>query len=283
MKLAVITDEIDEDLDRATDVMLEYGVLGVELRTIWDKNIVDAPFEYWQRAKDIITSKGMSVVSIASPFYKCDLPGDAAGETAGPLHSAVARGLSEQMKVLDLAIKAAQFFDTKLIRVFTFWRRQRLTPQIEETIIDSFSEPIEIAKQADVILGLENEHACYIGTGAQAARVLEKINSPYLRGIWDPGNAFCDGEQPFPLGYEAMKNFIIHVHVKDAYINSDTNEPVWSIVGEGQIKWAEQIKTLKESGYNGYLSLETHYNGQATKELSSRVCIESLKKLTEIA
>ena len=75
MKVAVITDEIDADLGHALDVMAEYGVRGAELRQIWDKNIAEAPQDYWRRAKDELDARGMTVVGIASPFYKCALPG----------------------------------------------------------------------------------------------------------------------------------------------------------------------------------------------------------------
>lgn len=284
MKLAVITDEIDADVERAVSVMAEYGVTGVELRQIWDKNIVDAPDEYWQRVKDIVDRHGMTVVSIASPVYKCDLPGDPVVEgPAGPLHSATARGLADQMAVLDRAIQAAQFFGAPLIRVFSFWRRRGLTPEIEDAIVDAFAEPAAVASEAGVILGLENEHACYIGTGAQTARVLEKIASPSVRAIWDPGNAFMDGEQPFPRGYEAIKDFVAHVHIKDAHVAEGQLTPEWTVVGEGSIDYVGQLKALRESGFDGYLSLETHYAGKETKEASSRACLEGLIKVAQAA
>ncbi len=110
MKLAVITDEIDADLGHALDVMAEYGVQGAELRQLWDKNIAEAPREYWQRAKDLLDARGMQVVGIASPFYKCDLPGVEPEGPAGPLHSASARGLGDQIALLERCMEAADFF-----------------------------------------------------------------------------------------------------------------------------------------------------------------------------
>lgn len=280
MELAVITDEIDADLERALNVMLEYGVRGAELRMIWDKNIADAPQDYLQRAKDLLDAKGMHVVGIATPFYKCDLPGvEAAGE-AGPLHSATARGLGEQIALLEHCIEVARFFDTNLVRVFSFWKRGTMTPEIEEMIVDAFSEPAEIAERAGIILGLENEHACYLGTGAQTARVLAEINSPAVRAIWDPGNAFMDGEAPYPTGYEAIKEFITHVHIKDAGVPEGGTKPEWTLVGAGQIDYAGQIAALREAGYPGYLSLETHWTGGGGKEMSSRACLAALREMT---
>jgi len=277
MQLAAITDEIDADLGRALDIMAEYGVRGAELRTLWDKNIADAPTEYWQRARALLDARGMHVVGIASPFYKCDLPGAVGEGEAGPLHSATARGLGEQIALLEQCFQAARFFGTRLVRVFSFWKRGTLTPGIEEQIVDAFAEPAAMAARADMVLGIENEHACYLGTGAQTARVLEEINSPHVRAVWDPGNAFMGGEQPFPTGYEAVKEFVAHVHVKDARVPAGSLTPEWTKVGAGQIDYARQFAALKASGYPGYVSLETHWGGG--KEASSRACLEVLRDM----
>jgi sugar phosphate isomerase/epimerase len=279
MELAVITDEIDNDLGRALEVMAEYDVRGAELRTVWDKNIADAPREYWQRAKDLLAERGMHVVGIASPFYKCDMPGIDIEGPAGPLHSATARGLGDQIALLEHCIDIARFFDTNLIRVFSFWKHGPLTPAIEERIVDAFAEPVALAEREGIVLGLENEHACCLGTGAQTARVLAEINSPALRAIWDPGNAFMDGEEPFPRGYEAIKEFIAHVHIKDAAVPPGATEPDWTLVGGGQIDYSGQMAALRADGYPGYLSLETHWVGPDGKEVSSRACLEALQKL----
>ncbi len=279
MQLAVVTDEIDTDLAHALDVMLEYGVRGAELRGLWDKNIADAPPEYWQRAKALLDARGMHVVGLASPFYKCDLPGVSVEGEAGPLHSATARGLGEQIALLEHCFDAARFFGTNTVRVFSFWKRGTLTPEIEEQIVDAFAEPAAMAARAGMTLGLENEHACYLGTGAQTARVLEEINSPHVRAIWDPGNAFMDGEQPFPTGYEAIKDFVVHVHIKDAHVPTGSLTPKWARVGAGQIDYKGQFAALKASGYAGYVSLETHWAGAEGKEASSRACLEVLRDL----
>ena len=279
MKLAVITDEIDADLGHALDVMAEYGVRGAELRQVWDKNIAEAPQEYWQRAKDLLDARGMTVVGIASPFYKCAPPGVEPDGPLGPLHSASARGLGDQIALLERCFEAARFFETTLVRTFSFWKQGSLTPAQEEMIVDAYAEPALMAERAGMTLVIENEHACCLATGAQTARVLAEIASPAVRAVWDPGNAFMAGELPFPTGYEAIKDFIAHVHVKDAAVPAGALAPVWTVVGEGEIDWAGQLRALKRDGYAGWLSLETHYSGHATREASSRACLEGLQKL----
>jgi len=276
MEVSVITDEIDNDLERAAAVMVECGVRVAELRQIWDKNIVDAPREYWERARDIFARQDIRVAGIASPFFKCDLPGDTSSAPAGRMHSAQVRGLDEQTQVLDRAIEAAHFFDTKLVRVFSFWRRGSLTQEVEDTIVDSFREPAATAAGAGIVLGIENEGACYIGTGEQLASVLKRIDSEAVRAIWDPGNALLDGDEPYPRGYNAVRDFIAHVHVKDYKMPAGQGSPQWAVVGEGDIDYTGQVRALKESGYDGYLSLETHYDGNGSKEAACRLCLERL-------
>lgn len=281
VQISVITDEFDPDLDRALAIMAEYGVGSAELRTIWDKNIADAPDEYIERARKVLKERGASVAAIASPFYKCDLAESEPEGPAGPLHSATARGLGAQIDLLNRCIDVARRLDTRLIRVFTFWRRGELTPEVEEQIVDAFAEPAEIAERAGVILVVENEHACYIGTGAETAWLLTQIGSKSVRAVWDPGNAFCAGEVPYPMGYDEIAPFVAHVHAKDARRLAPGREE-WCVIGQGEIDWAGQISALRRAGYQGFVSLETHYD-KPSKEAASRACLQALKNLIEQA
>jgi sugar phosphate isomerase/epimerase len=267
VKLSVITDEISLDLAHALDVMREFGVQGAELRGVWDSNIGDLSMEEAAKAKGLIEESGMAVAAISSPFFKCSLTDDEAGESGiSPLAST--RNMDDQMALLDRCIELARLFDTRLIRVFSFWKRGPLTDEIEEQIVEAFVEPVRIAERCGMILVLENEHACYLGTGVDTARVLRKVNSPALRAVWDPGNAFFADEDPFPGGYEAIRDYVAHVHVKDAMRN-ERGESQFAVVGEGSIDFRSQFAALKADGFSGYISLETHCQpGEECSKLS---------------
>jgi sugar phosphate isomerase/epimerase len=291
MQLAAITDEISQDFEHALDVLVEYGATGAELRGLWGVNIADITDEQAARAKRALTERGLRVAALSTPFFKCDLDVEAAnvGEAAGRMHLATPRGLPQQMDMLRRCIELAHLFDTSLLRVFSFWRKAALTPELEEQIVASFDGPLALAKQEGVVLGLENEHACYIGTGAEAARVAAAINSPQFRLVWDPGNAFGAGETPFPDGYAAVKPWFTHVHIKDAVLVDTPDrgpQPKWCVVGEGVIDYTGQFAALKRDGYAGYISLETHYvpetgsssDGAGTPEDGSRPCLAALRR-----
>jgi len=278
MKLSVITDEISQDLEHAVRVMQEYGVTGAELRGLWNVNIADIDDATARRAKNLLDANGIKVSSIASPFYKCDLFEEST-EAKGPMHLATPRDLSEQIDVLHRCIDLAHFFETPIIRVFSFWKRGELTPEIEKRIIDSYAEPVKIAEQEGIILALENEHSCYLGTGAEVARVAQAVDSPHLRICWDPGNALCAGETPYPDGYEAVRDLVAHVHVKDGVL--EDGKVRFVVVGEGAIDYAGQFDALRCDGYTGWISLETHARIDGDAERASRLCLQALRQWME--
>lgn len=281
MQLTAITDEISQDFEHALDVLAEYGARAAELRGLWNVNIADLTREDVRRAKRALSERAMRVACLATPFFKCDLD-DAAPAVAGRMHLARPRGMDEQMAMLRRCCELAHAFDTDLIRVFTFWRRGAYTPDIEDRIVAAFDEPLRLAEREQVTLALENEHACYVGTGAEAARVLERLPSPNLRACWDPGNAYSAGETPYPDGYEAVRARVAHVHIKDGVMQPEGEGPRWCVVGEGDIDYPGHFAALARDGYAGFISLETHYiPAGGTPEDGSRPCLAALRRLIE--
>ena len=76
LRIAAITDEFSPDLEQALAAMSAIGMTGAELRVIWGKNIMDLSREELTKARDLVQSRGMEVISIASPLLKCVLPGN---------------------------------------------------------------------------------------------------------------------------------------------------------------------------------------------------------------
>jgi hypothetical protein len=117
----------------------------------------------------------------------------------------------------------------------------------------------------------------------ETARFLARVNSPALQAVWDPGNAFFADETAYPNGYSAIRNYVKHVHVKDAE-QLASGRKRFIVVGEGEIDYKAQFAALKADGYKGHLSLETHYRPFAgTPEQGSRLCLQGMNAiLTEL-
>lgn len=281
MRLSVITDEISQDLRHALSVMAEYGVREAELRNVYGKYIVEADEELLAKVEQDLKNAAMTVCCLDTPLFKCDLDSADTATTGatGPKHGARDLGREEQLHLLNRSIDLAQRFGTQYIRIFSFWKRGPLTPEIEERIAEALVAPARMAERAGMTLVLENEHACYLGTGAETARVIETVGSPALKMVWDPGNAFAAGEQPFPSGYQAALPHIAHVHVKDARAD-DAGNVSFTVIGGGEIDYVGQFAALKDSGYSGAIALETHYKGpNGDAEAASRECLAALRKL----
>ena len=160
--------------------------------------------------------------------------------------------------------------------MFSYWRTtepEQCYPQLREALLALADQ----AAARGVIIGLENEHACNVGTGAEAARFLSTIDHPALQLIWDPANASILGETPFPDGYEPLPaNRIGHVHAKDCFVKD--HKPVWGAVGEMGIDWRGQIDALRRDGYRGWISLETHWTGPNNDKFeASTICGRNLR------
>ena len=270
LRIAAITDEFSPDLAIALEPMAAIGMTGAELRVVFGKNIMDLTPDELNRAQDLLAAKGMEVISIASPILKCVLPG-APDVDSRFQHDIFAskHTFEDQPRLTDHAFGIAKKMGAKIIRVFSYWRT--VDPdRCFDGVVTALSTLAEKAAKEDLIIGLENEHACNIGTAAETARMLEAVKHPNLKLVWDPANAMVGGENPFPYGYGLLpKDRIVHVHAKDCHMEG--HKPVWGPLGTRSVDWKGQISALLADGYTGYLSLETHWPGPAGNKLEGSV------------
>jgi sugar phosphate isomerase/epimerase len=178
--------------------------------------------------------------------------------------------------LLRRVFKLARFFGTSKVRVFSYWRvkePERAFPYVRARL----AKAAALAAQNKITLLLENEHECNVGTGKELGRILREINSPYLRGMWDPCNAARLGEVPYPDGYRQVRGLFPHMHIKDIRKDPATGELQHVPVGEGMIDFRGQFTALRDDGYDGTMSLETSYSRpDGNKVESTRACLEGL-------
>jgi sugar phosphate isomerase/epimerase len=277
---AAITDEFaTDDLDTALAAMRSVGMEAAELRVVFGRNMLDLSDDEIDRARDAVARAGMRVLSIASPVLKCVLP-DAPPvdarfqqDVVGAVHT-----FEDQPRLARRAFEVAERTSAGIIRVFSYWRT--VDPdRVFDRVAAALRDLADQAQERGVIIGLENEHACNVGTGAEAARMLAAVDHPALGLIWDPANASLLGEVPFPDGYASLPHHrIVHVHAKDCVVNGHT--PTWGPLGEMAVDWRGQIAALARDGYHGAISLETHWRGLNGDRLeASTICGRNLQAL----
>ncbi|HPO16100.1 MAG TPA: sugar phosphate isomerase/epimerase family protein [Candidatus Hydrogenedentes bacterium] len=245
-KLAAFTDEISQDLAHACGICADFDAGGAEIRGVWDTNVSDLSDDEVDEVYRIIQDHGMTVCSIASPFGKCELEDAEAWNT--------------HLDILRRCADIAHALDCSLVRGFVFWGHGRLEKPWD-AIFRVFEEVPAILEANEIVLGVENEAACYVGTAAHLRYFLDQMNCDRMKSLWDPANHVQDPEGTrvpiVPDAYGLVKPDLVHVHMKDASPAPDGSVPN-VFLGEGICQWREQLRALKEDGYEGYVSLETH-------------------------
>lgn len=247
-KLAAFTDEISQDLARACRVLNEFDADGVEIRGVWDTPCQKLTDDQVREIGQVVGDHGLTVCSVASPFGKCQLDEPAQ----------VAEHLDILRRCADIGLELG----CTLVRGFAFWGHgARMKPW--DRMLDAYEPVPGILDQKGVILGLENEASCYVGTAGHTRTFLDMLQCDRIKALWDPANHVqepdSDAQPVFPEGYRAIANDLVHVHVKDAAIQPDGKRPN-VFMGRGICQWTKQFQAFKDDAYEGYISLETHVN-----------------------
>ena len=280
-RIAVINDEISVDFDRACAVSHEFGMKWIELRGMWNKNVLDLDAHEIEESLRLLKKYDLKVTDIASPLFKVDWPGAPKSKFSEANSFGANFTLSQQDEVLDRAMDLAKAFQTDRIRCFDFWRLEDQAPY-RAAINEKLRDAAEKVAKKGLMLVLENESACNTATGVEAAKVLSAVQTASFMLNWDPGNAAASGETPYLDGYRLLpKERIGHCHCKDVVKRGAKYD--WAPMAGGIIDWAGQFKALKRDGYRHAVSLETHWNGGGSPEESSRKSWAGMKNLLKQA
>ncbi len=131
----------------------------------------------------------------------------------------------------------------------------------------------ETCAENGVYLGIE-PHGPYTARVKTMMRILELVDSRWVRVNYDCGNTFLSGEDPYAM-LDAVADKVVHVHAKDisrqqadAERGKVTGTAVGCACGDGEIDWHRIVKRLKRAGYKGVLSVECGTEEQAKRSLS---------------
>ena len=270
-RLAVTTDEIDDDLAVALDFLRRRELRYCEIRRLWGRYNTSLPLNRIREARTMLDDVGIRLAILDTSFFKVPLPAPDSLEGSGKLRA--------QWDLLDRAFERADVFGTRLIRTFafTYKRDEGPDPTAYRRIYDLVAESAARARSAGFLLAVENVAGSYVATAAQSADLLQAVQSPALGLTWDPNNSARAGDpEPFPHGYESLEaGRIWHVHVRD-YRRSVDGEFEWCGVGDGEFDHVGQLRALLQDGYEGVVSLETHYQLNGSKAEASAHSLKGL-------
>ncbi len=244
-QISAFADEISPDLDLQVETLLSEGIKHLELRGAWGKNVLKLDDAEIETVKATLARGGIKVSSIGSPIGKIKITDD----------------LAPHLADFDRALRVAEAVEAPYIRIFSFFMPAGEDPaRCREEVLDRLHQIVRRAEGTGVTLVHENEKEIYGDIPSRCLDILTQIDSPILRAAWDPANFVQCGVRPYTEGYDALRPFVDYIHVKDAVLA--TGEVVPAGKGDGQ--WPETIAALRESGFDGFFSLEPHLASAGT-------------------
>lgn len=249
IRLSFITDEATQDFGEAVEFARRHGLQGLELRSVQDTPVDELDEATLQQFRRVLDEAGLCVPELAGSFYKCD--------------AADASAVKENLHKLERLCNAADILGCRMIRGFAFFAPPA-GPLPASELVPFFHEPEKILRRRGKVLLLEADPSVNTSNHRAVAALLKQLDSPCFGAIYDPGNDLYDPlrETPFPDGYEAVRPYLRHVHIKDA-VYDEQGQPQCVRTGDGLVPYPALLRRLLEDGYDGWLSLETHYRKNA--------------------
>lgn len=175
---------------------------------------------------------------------------------------------------IRFGVDEALHYGAKVVRVFAGDVAEGITfDQARAWIIDGLAEASRYSHERGIKLALEN-HGKLAGRGDQVAGIIADVRAASgndaLGANPDTGN-FLLVNQPSHEAISQVAHLANMVHFKDfkrapedhegfAYVALDGAKFVGTAVGEGEVDLGACVSTLREAGFDGWLSVE--YEGE---------------------
>ncbi len=251
MKLTGFTDEASNDIDTQITLTKALGWEYLSARTVGDLNIHDISDDAFKRVVEKLQQAEVKVAEF--------------GSLIGNWSKSIKSEWSVTENEIERAISRMKRLDVKFIRIMSYAQEPWGMDQHEE---ERFSRLRKITKLFSDE-GLEALHENCMNWGGFSAdhtlRLLEEV--PGLRLVFDTGNPLFQKdrskEAPYPWQdslefYHKIKHAIAHIHVKDAIMDENDEQPIYTFAGEGNGNLKAIMKDLHESNYDGFVAIEPH-------------------------
>ena len=239
MKISAFGDEIAADFEEQLQVLRRLNISLIDVRAAWGVNCSMFSDVQVERISSLCLQHRIRVSCMGSPIGKSPLQDDIAIE-------------SDRLKRIG---EIAHRLGTTNIRLFSFYPQAAVDPAAMQTSVERLQTLAAIAAASDLQLLLENEKALVGDTPKRCLELLQSVDSPRLKFIWDPANFVqCAAAEQVDQWWDSLHPYTVYVHIKDARLSDAVVTPAGE--GDGQVKTL--LERLHTSGYDGVLSLEPH-------------------------
>ena len=198
------------------------------------------------------------------------------------------------------AIEMSAALGAKYCRVLSGQRRKDITREEGMNyVVDSINACIPTAEKLGITLIIENHYKDDFWTEPEFAQMMDvfvdlvgRIDSKSFGVNYDPSNVIAAGEEPLEL-LEKIKHRVVTMHASDRYLANGTIEDLrkaeggsagyvsffkHGVIGKGLNDYDAIFKTLKDVGFDSWISIEDGVDGMDQMHESAEFLREKIKK-----
>ena len=247
MIISAFGDETATDFAEQLRVLTNLDIRHIDIRAAWGVNCSAFSAHHIADIQSLCAAHGVQVACMGSPIGK------------SPINEPIAIE-SERLKTIGATAHA---LGTRNIRLFSFYPRAHDAAALQQSI-ERLGILTDIAAAHDLQLLLENEKGVVGDLPERCLALMQGVDSPHFRFIWDPANFVqCGAARQVDAWWDALHPYIGYIHIKDALLPAESaddgegrSEVTVAGAGDGQV--AELLAHLRDWGYAGVLSLEPH-------------------------
>ncbi len=249
MIITGIADEGSPEIEEQIRIHQELGWQTIELRLIGDTNICSVNEETFDRTFAALEKADMKAVCFASGIANWARP--------------ITADFSQDVEELKRAAPRMRRMSTRYIRIMSYPNDGLDEKEWRNEAIRRLAELSRIASGEGIILVHENCSGWGAATAENQKILIQEVDSPSLRIVFDTGNPVAEGhpaEETWDF-YQEAKPFIEHIHIKDCKKNQD-GEIIYTYPAEGWSMVPDILADALGSGYQGAFSIEPHITAQ---------------------
>lgn len=151
------------------------------------------------------------------------------------------------------------------------WRKHpdNDSPEAWQDLVSTLTSLLRVAERNGVTLGVEPERANVINCAEKARRLLDEMESDYLKVIIDGANLFDspadDMQTVLEETFELIGDDVVLAHAKDLM---DDSASEFQAAGSGKLDWTTYFRLLKSTGYDGPLVLHNLDDSQVAESVA---------------
>ncbi|NLT42085.1 MAG: sugar phosphate isomerase/epimerase [Anaerolineae bacterium] len=232
----------DLTLEEGLAALSRHGYQGLEARVEWKhRSGIEASLTAAQRAevRRKVEDAGLTVCAVATSVRAAE--GDPEAR-------------AKHMRDLDGYIDLAADLGAQYVRTFGGPRpRDRELKYVVDYVVEAYSSVLDHAADRSVVVLMETHDDW--SHSSEVAAVVERVNHPNLKVLWDIMHPQRMMEKPAET-FGVIGHLTRHLHAHDGVYPEGGTRMEMRPLGEGVFDHATPLRLLDEAGFDGFFSVE---------------------------